>query len=54
MIMNLRAFFRWLAERLATRPLRFAKYRPAGRLGNRRVEDRLLRRFAWPQTETAR
>ena len=35
------------------RPPRFAKYRPATRLGTRRVEDRLLRRFAWPQSETA-
>ena len=31
------------------RPPRFARYRPAVRLGTRRVEDRLLRRFAWPQ-----
>lgn len=36
------------------RPPRFAKYRPAARLGTRCVEDRLLRRIAWPQTKTTR
>lgn len=48
-------FIHQLRVRLARRrPLRFAKYRPAARLGTRRVEDRLLRRCAWPQIETAR
>ena len=35
-------------------PPRFAKYRPAARLGTRRVEDRLLRRFNPVMVETAR
>ena len=35
------------------RPPRFAKYRPAVRLGTRRVEDRLLRRFKPVILETA-
>ncbi len=35
------------------RPPRFAKYRPAARLGTRRVEDRLLRRFNPAMVETA-
>ncbi len=44
---QLRKRFVWL------RPLRFAKYQPAARLGTRRVEHRLLRRLAWTTTETA-
>jgi hypothetical protein len=43
----LHSFFNWL------RPPRFAKYRPAVRLGTRRVEDRLLRRFKPAILETA-
>ena len=43
----------WLAETLGPRPPRFAKYRPAVRLGTRRVEDRLLRRFKPAMAETA-
>ena len=43
----LSTFLRWL------RPPRFAKYRPADRLGTRRVEDRLLRRFNPAMLETA-
>lgn len=34
------------------RPPRFAKYRPAVRLGTRQVETRLLRRLAWRAAET--
>ena len=44
----LELFLDWL------RPPRFAKYRPAARLGTRRVEDRLLRRFNPAMVETAR
>ena len=36
----------------ALRPPRFAKYRPAARVGTRRVESRLLRRLAWNIAET--
>jgi len=43
----LQSFFNWL------RPPRFAKFRPAARLGTRRVEDRLLRRFNLTMVETA-
>ncbi len=35
-------------------PPRFAKYRPAPRVGTRCIERRLLRRVAWNLTETAR
>lgn len=34
------------------RPPRFVKYRPAVRLGTRRLETRLLRRLAWRAAET--
>lgn len=33
---------------------RFTRYRPALRIGARRVEARLLRRLAWNTAETAR
>ncbi|MCL4790001.1 MAG: hypothetical protein KJ070_25005 [Verrucomicrobia bacterium] len=44
---------RWL-QRLLNRlsAPRCAKYRPAVRLGTRRVETRLLRRLAWRTAET--
>jgi hypothetical protein len=42
----LNIFLRWL------HPPRFAKYRPAARVGTRRVETRLLRRLAWRSAET--
>jgi hypothetical protein len=45
--------FVWLIEILIPRPPRFAKYRPAPRLGTRRIESRLLRRLAWTTAETA-
>ena len=44
----LQILFDWL------RPPRFAKYRPAARVGTRRVESRLLRRLAWSIADTAR
>ena len=47
MIRILQALLNWL------RPPRFAKYCPAARLGTRRVEDRLLRRFNPAMVETA-
>jgi len=46
-IRQLRVRFDWL------RPLRFAKYRPAPRVGTRRVESRLLRRLAWNIADNA-
>ena len=45
---RLRARLDWL------RPLRFAKYRPAARIGTRQVETRLLRRLAWSTAENMR
>ena len=36
------------------RPLRFDKYRPAARLRDRRVEQRLLRRLSLNIPDTAR
>jgi len=42
----------WQRWRNALSP-RFAKYQPAARLGNRRVEQRLLRRLARTQSETS-
>lgn len=39
-------FLDWL------RPPRFAKYRPAPRVGTRRVERRLLRRLNWNLAES--
>lgn len=52
--MNLRTYLRWILDRLVVRGPRFAKYRPAVRLGTRRVEDRLLRRFKPAIVETSR
>ena len=42
---------RWQRLHSALSP-RFAKYQPAVRLGNRRVEQRLLHRLAQTQAET--
>lgn len=49
--MNLADFVRTLLGWL--RPPRFAKYRPAPRVGTRRVERRLLRRLNWNLAETS-
>jgi hypothetical protein len=45
---------RQFREILFQRPTRFAKYRPASRLGARRIEQRLLRRLACTTVESAR
>ena len=50
----LRVPWRWLAEGLSVRPVRFAKYQPARRLGTRRLEDRLLRRLGLTTAELGR
>ena len=52
--LKLLAFVLFAWRRLIrSRPLRFAKYQPAVRLGNRKVEQRLLHRLARSQLETA-
>jgi hypothetical protein len=49
------SFICQLRERLDwLRPLRFARYRPAARIGTRQVETRLLRRLAWSTADFAR
>ena len=45
---GLRHLLDWLC------PPRFAKYRPAPRIGTRRVERRLLRRLNWNLADSTR
>jgi len=47
-------FLRRLAERAFRGPPSFAKYRPAPRLGERRIEGRLLQRLDGVIAETPR
>ncbi len=47
-------FLRRLGERVISPAPRFAKYQPAPRLGNRPLEDRLLRRLRSTATESMR
>jgi hypothetical protein len=43
----------WLVERSLPHIPHFERYRPAPRLGTRRIERRLLRRLNWNLTGTS-